>query len=123
MPDQLPPALSRDRIEALHGAIRQWTAHIPQNLPYVDLLFAFTYAKLGESSAANKLLEDARKVMEVPLPALERQQEDPKVVSAVVTNFVFKAFKYRVDQALAGKPHAGDLSPELVEELEGIRKR
>ena len=51
----------------LHAVVRKWTAHLPQNLPYVDLLFAFALAKLGEATAAGHLLEDARRVMEVPI--------------------------------------------------------
>jgi hypothetical protein len=39
----------------------------------------------------------------------------------VVRNFLFKAFKYRVDQAVAGKPHLVPLSAELLDELDKIR--
>ena len=41
-----------DPVQALHTAIRRWTAHIPQNLPYVDLMFAFGFATLGNRSRA-----------------------------------------------------------------------
>ena len=61
--------------------------------------------------------------MEVPIPTARNQQDDPKVTAAVVSNFLFKAFKSRVDQVLAGKPHTGPLDPELVAELDEIYRR
>src|SRR5262249_43142147 len=38
----------RDKALDLHQAVRKWTEHIPQNVPYVDLLFAFALGKLGD---------------------------------------------------------------------------
>jgi hypothetical protein len=113
----------RDKAIELHNAVRKWTEHIPQNLPFVDLFFAFALSKLGETTEAKKLVEAARKLMEVPIPAVRSQQDEPKVIAAVISNFLFKAFKYRVDQALAGKPHSGQLAPELIEELDEIQQR
>ena len=114
-------------IEELHAAVRDWTLHIPQNLPYVDLMFAFGFATLGDRARAETLVESARKVMEVAIPAHETQRVAEKqaapFVAAEVTNFLFKAFKYRVDQALAGKPHAGALSIELLNELKEFKMR
>lgn len=107
----------------LHAAVRKWTEHIPVNLPYIDLLFAFALAKFGESTKAKKLVEDARKVMEVPIPASRNPQDDQKVSVAIVSNFLIKAFKYRVEQVLMSKPHAGQLSDDVLHELEDIHKR
>jgi hypothetical protein len=114
----------REKALELHAAVRKWSAQHPQNGPYIDLLFAFALAKLQETTAAKKLVEDARKVMETPDPPKSRSpQEDTKQITAVVSHFLFKAFKYRVDQVLAGKPHTGQLSHELLEELDDIHKR
>jgi hypothetical protein len=113
----------RDRATELHTAVRKWTEHIPQNLPYIDLYFAFALAKLQESTQAKKLLEDARAKMEVPVPASKSNQDDQKVIAAVVSNFLFRAFKYRVDQLLAGHAHTGQLSEQLMTELDGIHKQ
>ncbi len=44
-------------------------------------------------------------------------------MSAVASNFVYKAFKYRVDQVLAGKPATGQLSAELTAELEELANK
>jgi cellulose synthase operon protein C len=109
----------REKAMELHGAVREWTKHIPVNLPFVDLLFAFALAKLQETTLAKRLVEDARKVMEVPIPTSWTDNKHfEAVVSAVTSNFLFKAFKSRVDQVLAGKPHAGQMAPELMAELE-----
>ena len=113
----------RDKATELYAAVRKWTEHIPQNLPYVDLYFAFALAKLQESTQAKKLIEDARATMELPIPASKNPQEDSKVVAAVVSNFLFHAFKFRIDQVLASRPHTGQLSPELMAELDAIHKQ
>lgn len=115
--------LVRDKATELHATVRKWTEHIPQNLPYVDLLFAFALAKLSEATQAKQLVEDARRVMQVSIPTSRNPQDDQKVTAAVISNFLFKAFKYRVDQALAGKPHTGQLAPELIAELDDIHQR
>jgi FtsH ternary system-associated peptide len=113
----------REKALDLHAAVRKWSQPHPQNLPYIDLLFAFALAKLQETTTAKKLVEDARKVMEVPIPSARNQQDETRVTAAVVSNFLFKAFKSRVDQVLAGKPHTGPLSPELISELDEIHAR
>ena len=60
--------------------------------------------------------------MVVPIPETwnEHRYFDA-TVGAVTSNFLFKAFHYRVDQATAGKPHDGLLSAELLAELEEIK--
>src|SRR5262249_10058828 len=113
-----------DAVAELHAAVRRWTTHIPQNLPYVDLMFAFGFATLGDRPRAAALVEDARRVMVVPIPeAWNDVVRFEATASALITNFLFKAFKYRVDQALAGKPHAGSLPPELHRELAELTTR
>ncbi|MBA4188259.1 MAG: hypothetical protein C0467_09665 [Planctomycetaceae bacterium] len=114
----------RDKAMELHAAVRKWTAHIPVNLPYVDLLFAFALAKLQESTQAKRLIEDARKEMEKPIPgSWQDQKHFEAVVSAVTQNFLFKAFKFRVDQVLSGKPHSGQMSADLVADFEEITNK
>jgi len=114
----------RDKAMELHAAVRKWTAHIPVNLPYVDLLFAFALAKLQETTQAKKLIEDARKEMERPIPTTWQDQKHfDSFVAAVTQNFLFKAFKYRVDQVLSGKPHTGQMSAELVADFEEITNK
>ena len=66
-----------DHVRLLHGAVRDWiertavaqnNEHIRANLPYVDLMFAFGFATLGDHATANALTEDARQVLEGPIP-------------------------------------------------------
>ncbi|HSQ54193.1 MAG TPA: hypothetical protein VLM40_00495, partial [Gemmata sp.] len=114
----------RDRAAELHQAVRKWTEHIPQNLPYVDLYFAYAMAKLQETSRAKQLIEDARLLMQVPIPATRNQAHDePKITAAIVSNYLFKAIKFRVEQVLAGRPRAGELAPELLVEFDEIHKK
>ena len=123
----------RDKSMELHATIRKWlddsaavqkNEHLKANHPLVDLLFAFAVAKLGETTQAKKLLDDAKKVLEKPVPTSSQDNKlFEAVVSAVASNFLYKAFKYRVDQVLAGKPPMGLLSAELIDELEEIGKK
>ena len=118
----LPDPAAPDALGELYAAVRKWTAHIPQNLPYVDLMFAFGHATAGDRSRAQALVESARKLMQVPIAAeWENAEQYEAAISAVVSNFVFKAFQYRIDESLAGKPHAGPLSRDLLAELDEIR--
>jgi hypothetical protein len=122
----------RDKASELHAAVRKWlddsaaaqkNDHLKANQPLIDLLFAFAVAKLGEEANAKRMLEDARKVMEGAIPSGGNPQAEQAITAAVVRNFLFKAFKYRVDQVLAGKPHTGQMAPEVVDALEDIGKR
>lgn len=113
-----------DAVQELHAAVRKWTEHIPVNLPYVDLMFAFGYATLGDRPRAAALAEDARKVMVVPVPETWQDQKHfEATVSAVVSGFLFKAFRHRIDRALAGRPHTGPLSTEVMATLDEITNR
>ena len=111
----------REKALELHHAVRKWTDHIPQNLPYVDLLFAFALGKLGEATPAKKLLDDARKVMEKPIQPLNFSfQYYNEAVGVIASNFLFLAFKYRIEESLAGTRPTNQLSPILVNELNDI---
>jgi hypothetical protein len=108
----------------LHKAVRDWTNHIPVNRPYVDLLFAFALGRLGESASARQLLDSAAKEIDKPAPSGSgATQPDQAVTAKVVRDFLFKAFKYRVEQVMAGKPHAGQMSADLLGDLDEIAKK
>ncbi len=122
----------RDKAAELHTTVRKWlddsaatqkNEHLRANQPLIDLLFSFAVAKLGEEANSKKMLEDARKVMEGPIPSGGNPQAEQAVTAAVVRNFLFKAFKFRVDQVLAGKPHTGQMAPEVLDALEEIAKK
>jgi hypothetical protein len=79
----------------------------PQTLAYVDLIFAFGLARLGQAEAARERLELAKE-------ALGTLDEAHK--------FLLTTFKYRIEQAREGKPHTGPLLPEHLEYLEGMER-
>lgn len=111
----------RERALDLHAAVRKWSLPHPQNLPYIDLLFAFALAKLQETTAAKRLVEEARKVLEVPIPSAWHEHKSFETyVSALTGRWLFKAFRYRVDQVLSGETRVLPLSQDLLSELEEI---
>jgi hypothetical protein len=117
----------RAQVLHLHQAVRSWAESSLKNptatttgsdqgatVGYVDLLFAFGLAKLGEATQAREQIESARQVLEVFKATEDR---------GIVAPFLLKAFRYRVEQILAGKPHAGLLDPALLDELEHIHAK
>ncbi len=70
---------------------------------YVDLVFSFGLARLGESDASRDLLGKGQAI-------LGKENE--------VHKFLLEAFQYRISQALEGKPHAGPLPTEQLLQLE-----
>jgi cellulose synthase operon protein C len=118
--------LVRDEAAELHKLVRRWAeagsklGAVPTPVEgnptaaYVDLLFAYALAKLGEAQASAKLAEAARAVAD-KLPA------DGDV--GIATRYLYRAFKHRVDQAAAGQSLAGRLSPALLDDLDEMNKR
>jgi hypothetical protein len=82
------------------GGVPNATAQTPA---YVDLVFSFGLARLGENDAARDLLARARAVL---APKDEAH------------SFLFGAFEHRIKQALDGKPHTGPLPNDQLEYLE-----
>lgn len=70
---------------------------------YIDLIFSFGLARLGEADASRELLGQAQSWL--------GEEHD-------VHQFLLGAFQYRITQALDGKPHAGPLPIEQLEYLE-----
>jgi hypothetical protein len=103
----------RDRLEVLRHAIHRWSGFSPsdtlqQTSSYIDLMFAFAHARLGEAGSAQALLAVAAERLDATGHSAHR--------------FLLEAFRWRIDQALAGKPHAGPLPPEQIEYLDQIRQ-
>jgi hypothetical protein len=78
-----------------------------QTAAYVDLIFAFGLARLGESDAARALLNRAT-------AALGKKDD--------AHQWLLGAFKYRILQALEGKPHTGPLPEGDLELLESMER-
>jgi hypothetical protein len=100
--------LVRDRALQVHRLVDQWHAgeDLKVNKPYVDLMFAFGLAKLGESTAAREMMDRATSKL--------LEKADP------VHDLLVKGFRHRIENALGGKPHAGPLPAELMARLEAI---
>ncbi|CAN5326912.1 hypothetical protein BH11PLA2_BH11PLA2_01230 [soil metagenome] len=113
--------LVRERLPELHSLVKKWTetslasakiltANDKVNTPHLaDLIFAFGLATLGEQTVAQTLLENARKAMEQP-----KWADGPSLIST----FLVRGFKYRIDTALEGKPLAGPLPEPLLDQLQ-----
>jgi cellulose synthase operon protein C len=80
----------------------QWQ---PPTGAYADLMFAFGLARLGESDHARGLLARATEVLS--------GRDDAHT-------FLLEAFRYRIMQALNGKPHTGSLPAERLDTLKGM---
>lgn len=121
-----------DKVRELHVIVRGWieasareqkNEHINVNLPYVDLMFAFGFATLGDHATASKLVEDARKVMEGPIPNSEGAWANQAEIKAIVRNFLFKLFEYRIGQLFTGQRHVRAISGIVRDAYEGIRRK
>jgi hypothetical protein len=104
--------LVRDRAMKVHKLVDQWQAELKVNKPYVELMFAFGLAKLGEATAARDLMRSALERLLEPITATGRPD--------LAHEFLGKCFVWRIENALQGKPHAGPLPAEMMERLETI---
>jgi hypothetical protein len=116
--------LVRAGASGLHAEVRGWCEAglsgrkelLPGDqtatLGYVDLLFAFGLARLGDTTAAAQLTASARQVFATLAPP-----------AATAAGWLADAYGYRVDQVAAGKSHAGGLPPGLLARLDGLRAK
>jgi hypothetical protein len=129
--------LVREQVRNLHAVVVAWvkaqavsppsrpvgTDPLLRNVPYIDLMFAFAFAQLGEADTARELLVGAKRALvREHRPKADISQYN-ELVADITDRFLFHAFNYRVEQALAGKPHAGGLSPDLRAEFDAIRRK
>ena len=109
----------------IHRTVREWTLksleskgttpHDPtQTLAYLDLMFAWGLAVIGEQTVSQSLVETVRGVLDKPGGSDE---------SALIGTFLFRGFKHRIDEAIAGKPHAGPLPAKLLDVLDNYRAK
>jgi hypothetical protein len=96
-------ALAQEWVKSADG-LPSATAQTPA---YVDLIFSFGLARLGENDAARELLGRARQAL--------HGKDDAH-------GFLFSAYEYRIRQSLDGKPHTGPLPDERLQELEIIER-
>lgn len=105
----------RDRVVRLRELAHRWVAACHKNggsqgagpeptQAYKDLMFAFGLARLGEANEARRVQEAAKQV-------LGGTKDD-------VHDFLHGAYSYRIEQALAGKPHSGPLPAAQLDALQ-----
>ena len=102
----------RDRVQQLHTQVREWSlvnlgGAVPLTADYVDLVFAWGLARLGESTRASELLQSAQQIL-IEKP----QSKDP------VHHWLCSAYQFRIERILDGEPMAGQLSDALLAELD-----
>jgi hypothetical protein len=102
----------RSHLRSLHKLAVAWVSDpkdpepTRNSLPYADLTFAFGLARLGEASAARETAQRAADALAAKRDA--------------VHDILLAAYRYRIDQALAGKPHAGPLPADLLDRINKI---
>ena len=101
----------REKVGELHQQVRLWSSvnlglANKLTVDYIDLIFAFAFARLGESSQANELLLSAEKNL--------RKKANP------VHGWLFKAYQYRIKSAMDGQNTSGSLPASLLSDLQKI---
>ncbi len=125
----------RERAVGLHRLVRDFASaslkpsgtgagesDTQATLGYIDFLFAFAAAKLGEPTAARALADAGAKAAVPPRPP------EPKYGDANYTPYarylagdlLARMFRSRVEQAVEGKPTGGPLDPALYAELDAL---
>jgi hypothetical protein len=100
----------RQWLSELHDKAQEWAMdgrdphhEKAQTFSYIELIFSFGLARLGEIDASRALLNSAKKVL--------GDKDDAH-------KFLYEAFEYRIRQAQDGKSHTGPLPDEYVEYME-----
>ena len=100
----------------MHKLVQDWAKRgqnpTTQTHAYIDLLFAFGLARLGETGEARSLLREAGAVLS---PAA-----DADVATDEVHRWLYDAFAHRIQQSLDGKATVDSLPRPLLERLEGV---
>ncbi len=117
----------RERTLEIHHAARSWaekslkvsnqntpTNDVSATLAYLDLMFAFALAKLGEHQQWQSLIQNAEQSLTTA------KGTDTK---SIASQFLIKVFRFRIQEASTGKPHGGQLPQELLDELETIHNK
>jgi hypothetical protein len=104
----------REKAERLRQLAQAWfpssttgIGQYDQTPVYIDLMFAFGLARLGEVTAARALLQRASATVEA--------------AGGETHSILLQAFRYRIDQVLAGRAHAGALPAPMIEYVDHLR--
>ncbi len=99
----------------LRGRALEWVARQPaggETSTYAHLMFAFALAKMGAREEAHSALTES--LTRVPAPdALEYGFD-------AAHEMLRAAFRFRIEEALGGRPHAGSLAPAILAAVQGM---
>lgn len=98
----------RDQLLNLQSLANEWiheppVGRDPQTKSYAGLIFTFALARLGETARCHENLREIAKTL---------SGRD------LIHDWIFEAFSLRIQQALAGEASQGQLSEELLQQLE-----
>src|SRR5262249_6095767 len=91
---------------------------------YIDLIFAFGFARLGEADAANQLLTEVHEgVTQTTQNSGKRVGAalDRESLEARLHEELLKAYRYRIVQAVQGRPPSGPLPQEVLDGLTEVK--
>lgn len=100
----------RDEILDLRPATKKWSKKHRKNAAdttdqYIDLIFAFALARLGESTAGRELLTAVR---------------DSLADTDAIHGWALSVYGYRVQQAVEGRAASDTLPTEIMEQLDAM---
>lgn len=100
-----------EEIAALHARVHEWSDRNRGQSSrltheYIDLMFAYAYARLGESNQAQQLASKASGAL--------TESRDP------VHRWLSTAFEYRILQLIEGRPATGQLPERFLEDLAAV---
>ena len=116
----------REKALRLHAAVRTWVVEGLATLPqpnlgdathtplFVDLAFAFAFARLQDSETSRELVRKAES-------ALAASRDPADEFRTMMVPLIVSAYRYRIDQALAGKRHAGPLPDGLLQSMKSLQ--
>lgn len=97
----------------LYQAVKSWvlepevSSYDPQTKGYVDLLFAYAMARLGETVSCQRLLAEA---------------SDALADKDAVHRWLLDAYSERIQQSLSGQSSGAGFSSDLMDRLEGMSR-
>ncbi len=109
----------REKVRELHDTVRAWSmANLgvasDTTLHYVDLTFAFAFAKLGEASLATELIHSADTGLMPRSASGAKKKADP------IHQWLFDAYRHRIESVMNGTPLSSTFPAKMMERLQSM---
>jgi len=102
----------------LHEQAKTWCGECEGVLEssghYLDLIFAFGFARIGQARRSRELLKSAEAIV----AARKIDSSASEAGFDKVQDFLLRAYRYRIEQALHGRPHVGPLPVDWRNDLD-----